>query len=88
MRRERHPPYSISRREKFADAPLCCGRHAFGSPHAADAIHLKGLLARRTLHSTFPNIIIGSRSIGGADDLERLEREGTLTKLLEEATAV
>ncbi len=56
------------------------------SPFAADAKHLKGLLARRALHSTFPNIIIGGRSIGGADDLVRMEADGSLAKLLEDVT--
>lgn len=62
-------------------------RHPSHCP-AADGVHLKGLLLRRTLHGTFPNIIIGGRSIGGADDLERMQQDGTLAKLLEEATAV
>jgi len=53
---------------------------------AADGKHLKGLLARRTLHSTFPNIIVGGRSIGGADDLFRMEADGSLTKLLNHVT--
>lgn len=44
---------------------------------------LKGLLARRTLHSTFPNIILGGRSIGGADDLEALHESGELASVLQ-----
>lgn len=53
---------------------------------AADATNLKGLLTRRTLHSTFPNIVIGGRSIGGADDLERMEADGSLAALLRDLT--
>ncbi|KAK4053347.1 hypothetical protein OIO90_003959 [Microbotryomycetes sp. JL221] len=45
---------------------------------------LVGLLARRTNHATFPNIIIGSRSIGGADDLEALAKSGELATLFDE----
>lgn len=47
-------------------------------------VSLKALLNRRTAHATFPNIIIGSRSIGGADDLERLHHSGELKELLSE----
>ncbi|KAL8287194.1 hypothetical protein RQP46_003646 [Phenoliferia psychrophenolica] len=51
-----------------------------------DGVNLKGLLTRKTGHSTFPNIIIGSRSIGGWDDLELLERDNTaFLALLKEA---
>lgn len=45
---------------------------------------LKGLLLRRTNHATWPNIIVGSRSIGGADDLERLLDSGELGDMLDE----
>lgn len=51
----------------------------------ADGVSLKGILARRTTHVTFPNIVIGSRSIGGADDLEKLEKEGELLPMLADA---
>ncbi|KAI5474598.1 glutaredoxin domain containing protein [Pseudohyphozyma bogoriensis] len=50
-----------------------------------DAANLKKLLARKTGHSTFPNIILGSKSIGGADDLEKLEREGEFEIVLKES---
>ncbi|KAK4048898.1 hypothetical protein OIV83_004454 [Microbotryomycetes sp. JL201] len=45
---------------------------------------LVGLLKRRTNHATFPNIIIGSRSIGGADDMEKLAKTGELADLFDE----
>ncbi|KAM0787218.1 hypothetical protein ACM66B_006456 [Microbotryomycetes sp. NB124-2] len=45
---------------------------------------LIGLLKRRTNHATFPNIIIGSRSIGGADDMEKLAKTGELADLFDE----
>lgn len=51
---------------------------------AADIKALSGLLKRRTHHSTFPNIVIGGRSIGGADDLEELAKDGHLDALLKE----
>jgi Glutaredoxin and related proteins len=34
--------------------------------------------------STFPNIFIGKKSIGGCDNLTSLERSGELKKILEE----
>ncbi|GAA5857990.1 hypothetical protein JCM8547_006653 [Rhodosporidiobolus lusitaniae] len=49
-----------------------------------DGKTLKSLLARKTGHSTFPNIIIGGRSIGGADDLEDAKEEAELKGMLEE----
>jgi len=37
-----------------------------------------------TNHSTFPNIILRGRSIGGADDLKKLHDAGTLKELFED----
>ncbi|KAF8160718.1 thioredoxin-like protein [Crassisporium funariophilum] len=48
---------------------------------------IKHLLTRLTHHSTFPNIIIRGRSIGGSDELQKLHANKTLTKLLEDAGA-
>jgi len=44
---------------------------------------LKVILTRLTKHSTFPNIILRARSIGGADDLQALHDEGKLKELFE-----
>ena len=50
--------------------------------HPADAANLKALLARLTSHSTFPNVIIGGRSIGGSDDLAQLLLDDKLLPML------
>ncbi|KAH8918584.1 thioredoxin-like protein [Atractiella rhizophila] len=49
-----------------------------------DLTLLKPLLTSLTSHSTFPNIIIAGRSIGGSDDLERSRATGELKRVLEE----
>ncbi|THU95503.1 thioredoxin-like protein [Dendrothele bispora CBS 962.96] len=50
-----------------------------------DATQIKALLTRLTSQSTFPNIIVQGKSIGGSDDLKRLHESGALKKLLEKA---
>jgi len=45
---------------------------------------LKVILTRLTKHSTFPNIILRGRSLGGADDLQALSDAGKLEELFEE----
>ena len=42
---------------------------------------LKGLTGRTSV----PNIIVSGASIGGGDEVEKLQRSGKLQKLLEEA---
>jgi glutaredoxin 3 len=39
-------------------------------------------LERRFGAATFPQIVIGDRHVGGADDLVRLDRSGQLARLL------
>ncbi|EKM80595.1 hypothetical protein AGABI1DRAFT_112364 [Agaricus bisporus var. burnettii JB137-S8] len=51
----------------------------------ADSSTLKVLLTRLTHHSTFPNVIIRGKSIGGSDDLQALHKNHTLSDLLKEA---
>lgn len=46
---------------------------------------IKLLLSRLTHHSTFPNILIQGKSIGGSDDLIALHNDRTLAKMLERA---
>ena len=50
-----------------------------------DADLVKALLTRLTGHSTFPNIILRGKSLGGSDDLQALHSEGKLRKVLEES---
>jgi len=45
---------------------------------------LKVILTRLTKHSTFPNVILRGRSLGGADDLQTLHDEGNLEELFED----
>lgn len=51
----------------------------------ADSDQIKGLLTRLTKHSTFPNIFIAGKSIGGYDDLKKLDNNGELIALLTSA---
>lgn len=51
---------------------------------AADSSHIKTLLTRLTHRSTFPNVILHGRSLGGSDDLVRLHEEDRLRQVLEE----
>ncbi|KAF8973030.1 thioredoxin-like protein [Flammula alnicola] len=46
---------------------------------------IKHLLTRLTNHSTFPNILLRGKSIGGSDRLHELHENKSLKKLLEEA---
>jgi len=45
---------------------------------------VKVILTRLTKHSTFPNIILRGRSLGGADDLRALHDAGKLESLFED----
>ncbi|GAA5889846.1 hypothetical protein JCM6882_004340 [Rhodosporidiobolus microsporus] len=69
-------PHSRRAKELLSSLDLFPPPHIIEVDLRPDAPTLKALLARRTLHHTFPNIVIGSRSIGGADDLEALLAEG------------
>ena len=48
---------------------------------------IKHLLTRLTHHSTFPNILLHGKSIGGSDALDELHESKALRKLLEDAGA-
>lgn len=47
-----------------------------------DADIIKAHLHRLTGRATFPNVMIQTRSIGGADDVAQLHRDGMLEVLL------
>jgi len=49
----------------------------------ADGDLLKVILTRLTKHSTFPNIILRGRSLGGADDIQALHDGRKLVELFE-----
>ncbi|KAJ4483724.1 hypothetical protein J3R30DRAFT_3402362 [Lentinula aciculospora] len=50
-----------------------------------DAAQLKTILTRLTLRSTFPNILLRGKSIGGSDDLHALHNANALRDMFEEA---
>jgi glutaredoxin-related protein len=50
-----------------------------------DSLELKMALSRLTKHSTFPNILVNGKSIGGSDTLEHLHKEGSLKAIFEAA---
>ncbi|KAI9319044.1 thioredoxin-like protein, partial [Dichotomocladium elegans] len=47
-----------------------------------DAQQVKDILGQTTGRYTFPNVFLQGNSIGGADELERLHRNGHLKDLL------
>jgi glutaredoxin 3 len=51
-------------------------------PAGADIAGRRAELRERFGADTFPQIVIGDRHIGGADDLVRLDRSGELARLL------
>lgn len=50
-----------------------------------DSNTIKAILTRLTRLSTFPNIVVRGRSIGGSDDIHELHAQKLLGKLLQEA---
>lgn len=48
---------------------------------------IKQILTRLTHHSTFPNIIVKGKSLGGSDKLRDLHEQGSLKTILLEAGA-
>ncbi|GAA6016710.1 hypothetical protein JCM10207_000155 [Rhodosporidiobolus poonsookiae] len=77
-------PYSRRAKERLASLNLYPPPHIVEVDLRPDFPSLKALLARRTLHRTWPNILLGSRSIGGADDLDALIDGGELAEVFEE----
>ncbi|KPV72788.1 uncharacterized protein RHOBADRAFT_17525 [Rhodotorula graminis WP1] len=77
-------PYSKRAKARLESLGLRPAMHVVEVDQRPDMPQLHGLLRRRTNHATWPNIIVGSRSIGGADDLERLLANGELGDMLDE----
>ncbi|KAJ6538880.1 thioredoxin-like protein [Mycena vulgaris] len=50
-----------------------------------DATEVKHVLTRLTHHSTFPNIVIRGKSVGGSDQLQALHGDKSLRRILESA---
>ncbi len=66
---------------------LVC-RHSYRSHCVVctdDGDLIKAILTRLTGRSTFPNVVLLGKSIGGSDQLSELHREGKLKALLEVA---
>lgn len=54
----------------------------------ADGQLIKTLLTRLTAHSTFPNILVNGKSLGGSDDLAALHESGELRNILRSVGAL
>jgi glutaredoxin len=50
---------------------------------ADDGDFIKALLTRLTGRSTFPNVILHGKSIGGSDDISEMHKDGRLRLLFE-----
>ncbi|KAH9957347.1 hypothetical protein BC827DRAFT_1094096, partial [Russula dissimulans] len=50
-----------------------------------DGDFIKAVLTRLTGRSTVPNVILRGKSIGGADDITAMHKEGRLRQLFENA---
>jgi glutaredoxin len=48
---------------------------------ADDGDFLKAVLTRLTGRSTFPNVILHGKSIGGSDDIAAMHKDGQLREL-------
>ena len=58
----------------------------FEERNASDTSELRQEMMTRSGRSTFPQIFIGAKHVGGCDDLHALERSGELDRLLYPAT--
>lgn len=52
---------------------------------ADDSDFIKAVLTRLTGRSTFPNVILHGKSIGGSDDIATMHNDGQLRQLFENA---
>jgi glutaredoxin-related protein len=50
-----------------------------------DGDFIKAVLTRLTGRSTFPNVILRGQSIGGADDISTMHKDGHLRQVFEKA---
>lgn len=75
-------PHSIRNSDRLTRAFLSF--YLRSSLPAADADTIKYLLTHLTGRSTFPNVILDFKPLGGGDDIELLHAEGGLVKVLKE----
>ncbi|KAJ2783597.1 hypothetical protein GGI15_002533 [Coemansia interrupta] len=54
----------------------------------SDPMAIKAALGSLSGHSTFPNIFVDGKSIGGSDDLARMHRSGELAVLLKDRSLI
>ncbi|KDR75122.1 hypothetical protein GALMADRAFT_249035 [Galerina marginata CBS 339.88] len=80
-------PYSKRAKELLASYDLQPPAKIIEVDIRDDGNVIKHLLTRLTHHSTFPNILLRGKSIGGSDSLQELHGNKSLRKLLEEAGA-
>lgn len=92
MLREQHPlvvfsksycPYSKRAKKLLEGYNLSPAPKIIEVDLRADSSHIKTLLMRLTNRSTFPNVILHGRSLGGSDELVRMHEEGQLREILE-----
>ncbi|PFH51917.1 hypothetical protein AMATHDRAFT_2625 [Amanita thiersii Skay4041] len=81
-------PYSNRAKKLLASYDIRPPPHIVEVDLRDDSNVIKALLTRLTKHSTFPNILVLGKSIGGSDDLANLHASQRLEKILQEAGAV
>ena len=60
-------------------------KERFLSLSADDGDFIKAVLTRLTGRSTFPNVILRGKSVGGSDDIVAMHEDGRLRQLFEKA---
>ncbi|CUA66671.1 hypothetical protein RSOLAG22IIIB_00112 [Rhizoctonia solani] len=75
-------PYSKRAKHLLSSLNLKPAPYVIEVDIRSDSDTVKALLTRLTGHGTFPNILVGRKSIGGSDDLAQLHESGGLIPLL------
>jgi len=78
-------PYSRKAKELISTYNVDPPPHIIEVDERVDGDRVKTLLTRLTGRSTFPNVILDGKSIGGSDELRQLEADGLLGEKLEES---
>ncbi|KAG8761030.1 hypothetical protein FRC14_000139 [Serendipita sp. 396] len=95
--RQQHPvivfsktycPYSKKAKAILAEYPLKQPPFIIEADTRPDMPKIKALLTRLTGQATYPNVVIGGKSIGGSDRLTILHESGALRKKLKAAGAL
>ncbi|KAJ7091982.1 thioredoxin-like protein [Mycena belliarum] len=78
-------PYSKRAKELLATYDLSPPPKVIEVDLRDDMSEVKHVLTRLTRHSTFPNVIIRGKSLGGSDQLQALHADKSLRRMLESA---